>query len=362
MTMKRIWWLLPAVLSSSFALSEVGCGGGGGGASSTTGGHGGAGGSSCDPSACPAPSNECVDAICDGDGKCAEQPKPDGAVAATQAPGDCKAAVCQGGAVVTQTDDTDLPDDANDCTDDVCTEGTPSNPTRALDAPCGPGGTSFCDGAGTCAQCTAPAQCPGQDTECQTRTCTDGACGVDNAAQGTPTTAQTAGDCKKSQCDGAGAIELVADVDDIEDDGNPCTDDACADDAPVHTPAAVHTPCGAGLICDGAGTCVGCVTAADCQPPPNACLDAICVAGMCNVVNKPDGSACNDGNACTQIDTCQAGTCIAGSPVTCMPIDQCHNAGTCNPANGTCSTPNKPNGTPCVKNGQPGVCQFGNCL
>src|SRR5262245_23102407 len=131
--MKRISCGFLSVLFSSFVLCAASCGGEG--ASSSTGGHGGAGGSTCDPAACPAPSSECVDASCDGEGKCAEQSKPDGTVAATQAPGDCKTSVCQGGAIAMQDDDTDLPDDANDCTDDVCTAGVPSHPARALDAP-----------------------------------------------------------------------------------------------------------------------------------------------------------------------------------------------------------------------------------
>jgi hypothetical protein len=33
--------------------------------------------------------------------------------------------------------------------------------------------------------------------------------------------------------------------------------------------------------------------------------------------------------------------------VTCTASDQCHDPGTCNPANATCSNPNKPNGTAC---------------
>src|SRR5206468_3915070 len=32
--------------------------------------------------------------------------------------------------------------------------------------------------------------------------------------------------------------------------------------------------------------------------------------------NRPDGTACNDGNACTQTDACQSGTCTGGNPKT----------------------------------------------
>src|SRR3989449_9827506 len=57
--------------------------------------------------------------------------------------------------------------------------------------------------------------------------------------------------------------------------------------------------------------------------------------------------ACNDGNACTQTDSCQAGACTGTNPVTCTAADQCHDAGTCDPATGACSNPAKPDGAAC---------------
>src|SRR2546421_702673 len=78
------------------------------------------------------------------------------------------------------------------------------------------------------------------------------------------------------------------------------------------------------------------------------------VAGTCNPATgtcsnpaKPDGASCDDGNACTGTDTCQAGTCTGTNPVVCAATDQCHVAGTCDPATGTCSNPAKPNGAAC---------------
>src|SRR5256714_15256148 len=62
---------------------------------------------------------------------------------------------------------------------------------------------------------------------------------------------------------------------------------------------------------------------------------------------KPDGAACNDGNACTRTDSCQAGVCTGTNPVVCAAADQCHDAGTCNPATGACSNPAKPDGATC---------------
>ena len=59
-----------------------------------------------------------------------------------------------------------------------------------------------------------------------------------------------------------------------------------------------------------------------------------------------DGTPCDDGNACTQSDTCQAGVCT-GNPVTCTALDQCHEVGTCDSATGTCSNPPSPNTKSC---------------
>ncbi len=59
-----------------------------------------------------------------------------------------------------------------------------------------------------------------------------------------------------------------------------------------------------------------------------------------------DGTACNDGNACTQTDTCQAGKCVGANPVVCPSTNPCQ-ANACNPATGTCSVAPLPNGTAC---------------
>jgi RHS repeat-associated protein/uncharacterized repeat protein (TIGR01451 family) len=93
---------------------------------------------------------------------------------------------------------------------------------------------------------------------------------------------------------------------------------------------------------------------------PSAC-SAACVAldachdvgtcdpstGVCSNPAKANGTTCNDGNACTQTDTCQAGVCTGGNAVTCTASDQCHVAGTCNTSTGVCSNPVAANGTAC---------------
>lgn len=95
----------------------------------------------------------------------------------------------------------------------------------------------------------------------------------------------------------------------------------------------------------GVDLCAGVVCAA---------LDACHEAGVCDpatgVCSNPaavDGTACNDGNACTQSDTCQAGTCSGANPVVCGAADQCHTAGVCDPGTGTCSNPAAADGTAC---------------
>src|SRR5687767_15989149 len=79
---------------------------------------------------------------------------------------------------------------------------------------------------------------------------------------------------------------------------------------------------------------------------------------------KPDNSPCTDTNACTQTDTCQSGTCVGSNPVVCTALDQCHAVGTCNPTIGVCSNPNKPNGTSCSDGNActaSDTCQSGSC-
>src|SRR5262249_28128771 len=96
------------------------------------------------------------------------------------------------------------------------------------------------------------------------------------------------------------------------------------------------------------GTCVGA------NPVTCAASDQCHVAGTCNPATgqcsnpaAADGTACSDGDACTQTDSCQSGTCVVANPVTCAASDQCHVAGTCNPAIGQCRNSAAADGTGC---------------
>ena len=83
---------------------------------------------------------------------------------------------------------------------------------------------------------------------------------------------------------------------------------------------------------------------------PDQCHDAgTCdpTSGVCSNPTKANGTTCNDGNSCTQQDNCLSGTCIGSNPVICTALDQCHVAGTCDSSSGICNNPAKDNGVTC---------------
>ncbi|MBI3449616.1 MAG: hypothetical protein HY049_11965 [Acidobacteria bacterium] len=88
------------------------------------------------------------------------------------------------------------------------------------------------------------------------------------------------------------------------------------------------------------------------------------VSRVCARPGALDGTPCNDGDACTQSDSCQAGVCVGGDPVVCAAADQCHELGVCDTGTGQCSNPAKTVGSSC-DTGDPstwGVCSSGFCL
>jgi len=60
------------------------------------------------------------------------------------------------------------------------------------------------------------------------------------------------------------------------------------------------------------------------------------VEGEC--VGVPDGTPCDDGDACTKADACLAGACV-GEKVVCAPSDPCQGEGVCDPTSGFCDYP-----------------------
>jgi hypothetical protein len=236
--------------------------------------------------------------------------------------------------------------DGNACTQvDTCQNGacTGQDPVvcAALDQ---------CHAAGTCNPATG---------QCSNPPVADGtACNDGNACTQTDT-------CQAGACTGGNPVVCAA-VD-------PChVAGACnTTTGQCSSPAAPNgTACNDGNACTQVDTCQnGACTGQD--PVVCAALDQCHAAGACNAVtgqcsNPPvaDGTACNDGNACTQTDTCQGGACAGGNPVVCAPLDACHVAGTCNTATGQCSNPAAPNGAPpgggtACNTGLLGVCAAG---
>jgi subtilisin family serine protease len=249
--------------------------------------------------------------------------------------------------------------------------------------------TALCKVANNGASCDDGSKCTSGDT-CQAGTCTGSpvvcspidAChdaGTCNPATGVCSTAAkangascddgsacTAGEtCQAGIC-GGGTPVVCAALDSCHDAGvcNPANG-TCS-----NPPKANGTACSDGNACTQSDTCQG-GTCTGASPVVCSALDPCHDVGTCNPSNgtcsnpaKTDGTACNDGNACTQSDTCQSGTCTGASPVVCSALDQCHDVGTCNPSNGTCSNPAKANGAACNDSNactQSDTCQGGAC-
>lgn len=226
------------------------------------------------------------------------------------------------------------------------------------------GGTG---GMGGAPPCSSPAECPGADSECKKRTCMNGVCGTMLVADGTALGMQTAGDCKKSVCDGAGSSKIIDDNTDAPDDMKQCTDDTCQGGMTTFTPKGEGVGCSqnGGKVCS-MGDCVPCLVNGDCTAP-NVCVNKACVAPACND-NMKDGAEtdvdcggpmcpkCPTGKACSMNGDCVGDLCTS---MTCQPTctDGLKNnnetavdcGGSCSP----CAT-----GQACAMNSD---CQSGKC-
>jgi RHS repeat-associated protein len=127
--------------------------------------------------------------------------------------------------------------------------------------------------------------------------------------------------------------------------GETCHAGACAGGTPAAdgTSCDDHDVCTVGETCQG-GTCGSGFFLSCSKRPVGQCQNAddSCdpIRGCLPPRNLPDGTSCNDGNACTQTDVCQTGVCVGTSPVTCPGPDACHDvASTCDQLTGLCSQP-----------------------
>lgn len=235
------------------------------------------------PSDCPPTGNECVIATCDL-GVCGTMNLGTSHVVSTQTSGDCHLVVCDGAGGTTMVNDDSDPPPATQCEAFTCNAGAVMGNPEPTTTTCSTGGGRVCDGAGHCVECNAIADCGPTGNECVVATCNANTCGTMNLGNShTLTTGQTAGNCQRRVCDGAGGITSVDDATDLPTASTVCQiNPSCAGSplAPAFDPAPTGTDCTAdGVaprdVCGDttmptfAGTCVECN------------IDADCTAGTC---------------------------------------------------------------------------------
>lgn len=244
---------------------------------------------------------------------------------------------------------------ASDCIGQSCVDGV------CCDTACG-GGVLDCQACnlpgskGTCTIASAGTACRPVAGGCDVAESCDGAspsCPQDAFVAAATPCRPSAGQCDVAEACSGGVAACPGDTflsnGTSCDDSNPCTlSDACQNGA---CKSGLPVVCVAPDQCHDAGTC---------DP----------ATGQCAAPPKVDGSGCNDGNPCTLVDVCQVGVCVAGPPLVCLPLDACHQAGTCDPATGVCSNPASPDTTVCddgsactaVDRCQAGVCVGGDLV
>jgi len=266
-------------------------------------------------------------------------------------------------------------DDGNACTDnDLCLDGVcQGTPTIACacreDADCAAfEDQDLCNGRLQCIEshCQVdPAtvvHCdPSGDSFCKTNTCipATGLCEMTPAHVGEPCedgNACTVGDlCQDGDC--------VPGIPAICEDQNPCTQDSC-DPASGCVFVPVAGPCDDGNACTEGDSCL----LGFCQGTPIVCDDGTpCTLDSCDpatgCVHVPQaGGACDDLDACTINDSCDAnGHCVGGGSRTCDDGNPCTDD-SCDPAVG-CQY-RVLNGVPCNDGNactQGESCQNGSC-
>lgn len=95
--------------------------------------------------------NVCTTDACNPATGISHAPLPAGTNTAAQTTGDCRIRQCDGlGGTVNAIDNSDLPVDGNQCTNDICTAGAPMNPSLVAGSPCAQSGGTMCNGSGIC--------------------------------------------------------------------------------------------------------------------------------------------------------------------------------------------------------------------
>ncbi len=168
----------------------------------------------------------------------------------------------------------------------------------------------------SCALCTTNLECD------DTNPCTDDVCVPSTGCENNANTAPCDDGDACTENDVCAAAACTAGTPVSCDDGNVCTDDSC--DTISGCQATPNTdPCNDGDACTendtcSAGACTGSLI--DCDDA-NPCTDDTCSAGACQ--SLPNTDPCEDGDACTTGDTCSGGACQSGPPPVCQDGDPC---------------------------------------
>ena len=238
----------------------------------------------------------------------------------------CLAGLCVGGKVADCNDE-------NPCTSDTCDAATGSCSHLNVEGPCDDG--SACT---TGEVCTAGVCTGGSTVDCaDTDVCTDDTC---DAAKGCVHTLNTAPCSDGNGCTNGDACSEGTCLPGIAtpcDDSNICTSDACnkLDGTCSHLPQ--EGPCDDGDGCTNNDSCQGGLCtglAKDCSDT-NDCTSDSCAEGLCLHKIVQVGLACNDGNPCTLSDACDlAGQCT-GTGLVCDDGNPC-TLDICTVADGLC--------------------------
>lgn len=318
-------------------------------------------GNGCTQDSC-APTNGCrntpVPGCCSSDADCAD-------VSACTVNERCIAGSCI-------SDPRDC-DDTNPCTSDSC------DPTSGCRNIAVVNGIS-CDDGNVCngiATCQAGSCAPGTPPVCD-----DGsACTIDGCNPQSGCTRQPISGCCDSDADCADASACTINErclagacisDPLEcDDGNPCTTDRCqAASGCSYTPVPNGQSCSDGNVCNGVETCQSgsCAagTAPDCSDGTPCTTDTCVPALGCQHTAVPGccfvDADCIDNSACTVDERCVSGTCVS-APRNCNDGNPC-TADACDPQVG-CLNPPLVDGSSCADgNACDGVeaCTAGVCL
>ena len=277
--------------------------------------------------------NTCTKDSCDAAKGCVHAPTPNVSCsdgnACTQADTCSAAGTCKAGKGVQC-------DDGKPCTTDGCDAATGCTHTKLTGVGCTDANT--CTGPDVCAD----GLCKGNTVDCDDgKGCTKDSCDITTGCKHTSLTGATCSDdnaCTKADtCTDKGICKSGAALD--CDDKNPCTSDVCDQASGCKNTALSGKECSDGDFCTRldacqAGSCKG--SAVDCDDS-NTCTQNNCDK-LKGCLNTPTGGAtCNDGNACTDADKCDSNGACGGAKKDCDDSNVC-TLDSCTPDTGCVNT------------------------